>query len=363
MFKKLTCILLCVIMLCSICLVITPKADAATYTSAQWKELAKSFQVYLCGDSSNDMTNSSIKAIVTTIDNNCITYWTKLKNMRSSGVTKGLFDASIDDPNEMGWQYIYLWYMARAYGTYGSQYYKNADLLADIIYGIDVMENKFYTTSALKTAQATPATFNWWDWAYNAPMHLCRILFAIREDLTTAKVSTYGYSSVKSFVYTQLSRMESMINTVKPVTGISDEFLLYENRRIRLISWIMLATLRGCYASSDSELSTAATMMSDSHTALKDFFQDVKAGADGVNPDGSYICHEYFAMEGTYGVEVIVDRLIPAYTLLSGTVFEPTSANCEILAKWMLNTFHDVTRNGVVLSMNIGRYPEYGVSK
>ena len=363
MLKKSVCILLCVIMIGSIFLITSPKAEAATYTSAQWKDLAGRFKVYLCGDSSNDMTNSSVKAMVTTIDNNCTTYWTQLKNMRSAGVTKGLFDASIDDPNEMGWQYIYLWYMARAYGTSGSQYYKNADLLADIIYGIDVMENKFYTTSALKTAQATPATFNWWDWAYNAPMHLCRILFAIREDLTTAKVSTYGYSSVKSFVYTQLSRMESMINTVKPVTGISDEFLLYENRRIRLISWIMLATLRGCYASSDSELTTAATMMSDSHTALKDFFQDVTAGADGVNPDGSYICHEYFAMEGTYGVEVVVDRLIPAYTILSGTVFEPTSANCEILAKWMLNTFHDVTRNGVVLSMNIGRYPESGVSK
>ena len=350
-------------MVCSFFLGLSPKVEAATYTAAQWKDLAGRFKVYLCGDSSNDMTNSSIKAMVTTIDNNCTTYWTQLKNMRSSGVTKGLFDASVDDPNEMGWQYIYLWYMARAYGTSGSQYYKNADLLADIIYGIDVMENKFYTTSALKTAQAKPATFNWWDWAYNAPMHLCRILLVIREDLTTAKVSTYGYSSVKSFVYTQLSRMESMINTVKPVTGISDEFLLYENRRVRLISWIMLATLRGAYASSDSELSTAATMMSDSHTALKDFFRDVTAGADGVNPDGSYICHEYFAMEGTYGVEVIVDRLIPAYTLLSGTVFEPSSANCEILAKWMLNTFHDVTRNGVVLSMNIGRYGEYGVSK
>ncbi len=363
MLKKLVCILLSLVTVCSFFLGFSPKAEAATYSASQWKSLADRFEVYLCGDSNNDVSNSSIKAIVTKIDNNATTYWTQLKNMRSSGVTKGLFDASIDNPNEMGWQYIYLWYMTQAYGTSGSQYYKNADLLADIIYGIDVMENKFYTTSALKTAQSNTASFNWWDWAYNAPMHLCRILLVIREDLTAAKVSTYGYSSVKSFVYTQVSRMESMINTVKPVTGISDQYTLYENRRVRLLSWVMLSTLRGSLAGSDSELTTAATMMSDCHTALKDFFQDVSAGADGVNPDGSYICHEYFAMEGTYGIEVVVDRLIPAFTLLAGTEFEPSSANCEILAKWMLDTFHTVTRNGVVLSMNIGRYPESGVSK
>ena len=362
MMKKILSMILLLAMLFPVLCVTAPKAEAA-YTAAQWKVLATKFNTFLCGTTDNDMSNSSVKQIVTKIDNNCKSYWDKLKAVRSSGSTAGLFDNKIDNAEEMGWQYTYLWYMAQAYGTSGSTYYKNADLLADILYGIDVMERKFYTTSALKTAQSNTATFNWWDWAYNGPMHLCRALLAIRPYITNDSVSAYGYSSAKAFVYAQVNRAQTIIDTVKPITGVSNATVLTENRRVRLLSWIMLATLRGVYASSSSELTTAESMMTTGHTALKDFFQNASAGEEGVNPDGSYICHTYFAMEGTYGIEVVVDRLIPAYTVLAGTAFEPTSADCDILAQWMLTTFRDVTKNGVLLSMNIGRYGEAGVSK
>ncbi len=362
MMKKILSMILLLSMLLPVVCVTAPKAEAA-YTAQQWKVLGNKFYTFLCGSTNNDMTNSSVKQIVTKIDSNCKTYWDKLKTVRSSGSTAGLFDNKIDNAEEMGWQYTYLWYMAQGYGTYGSAYYGNAQLLADILYGMDVMEKRFYTTSALKTAQANTATFNWWDWAYNGPMHLCRTLLAIWPNLTDASVNAYGYSSAKAFVYAQVNRAQTIIDTVKPITGVSNETVLTENRRVRLLSWIMLATLRGIYATSSSELSTAESMMTASHTALKDFFRNASAGKEGVNPDGSYICHTYFAMEGTYGIEVVVDRLIPAYTVLAGTAFEPTSADCQILAQWMLTTFRDVTKNGVFLSMNIGRYGEAGVSK
>ena len=363
MLKKSVSLLLLLTLLLPLLCISSPKAEAASYTAAQWKTLTDRFHVFLCGTTDNDMNNSAVKTIVTKIDNNAATYWNKLKEMRTAGVTNGLFDQSIDNPNEMGWQYIYLWYMAQAYGTYGSKYYQNADLLNDIIYGIRIMEQKFYTATALKAAQSNMATFNWWDWAYNAPMHLCRTLLAIRPSLTAAAVSAQGYSSVKTFIYNQVSRCETMITTVKPITGISNATVLTENRRVRLLSWVMLASLRGAQASSTAELTTAANMMTECHTALTDFLKNASNGAEGVNPDGSYICHTYFSMEGTYGLEVIVDRLIPAFTVLAGTPFEPTSANNEILADWMLTTFRDVTRNGVLLSMNIGRYQDSGVSK
>ena len=129
MMKKILITLLLFALLCPMFLFFSPKAEAASYTAAQWKTLADRFNVFLCGDKTNDMSNSSVKAIVTKIDNNCTTYWTKLKNMRSAGVTKGLFDESVDNPNEMGWQYIYLWYMAQAYGTYGSLCARDGHLL------------------------------------------------------------------------------------------------------------------------------------------------------------------------------------------------------------------------------------------
>jgi len=102
--------------------------------------------------------------------------------------------------------------------------------------------------------------------------------------------------------------------------------------------------------------------MAQSQTNLVDFLEDDQTKRDGVKADYSYICHQYYAMEGTYGTDVLGNRIIGAYSVLAGTAFEPDTDKLHNQFEWIMKTFDPVLHNGVLLAMNSGRFPNSGRS-
>ena len=72
MMKKILSMILLLAMLLPVLCIIAPKAEAA-YTAEQWMVLGNKFHTFLCGSTDNDMTNPSVKQIITKIDSNCKT--------------------------------------------------------------------------------------------------------------------------------------------------------------------------------------------------------------------------------------------------------------------------------------------------
>lgn len=78
-----------------------------------------------------------------------------------------------------------LFYMARAWATPGSDYYRSEPLLNDIHFGLDFLWEHGYGDEFIKLGP----TGNWWQWSIGIPLALVKCLLLIRETLSADRMS------------------------------------------------------------------------------------------------------------------------------------------------------------------------------
>ncbi len=368
--KRCFAILLLLVLLVQLLPLQAPKAQAASYTDADWDFLLQKWKKVLCGDENVDWNDPEIKKIVgavnssglssSGISNNGGKYWLDLEaNRQNPNRVFGKTDITIHIPSDtMRKQLVYLCYMAKAYGTPGTKYiykdasgtvqtvslYQNPELREALFYGLEKC-TVFFNYEAWDqqhTGFDSTTNYNWWDWTYGGQKEILQSLIILYPFQTTKEQSVCD---------TLTDTCLRLLDAIRPNnTGKNDNNSI-GYRRVRLGVSPMIAAL-----------SKNVDLMEQSKTNLVDFLEDDPTKRDGVKPDYSYICHQYYPMEGTYGTDVLGNRIIGAYSVLAGTAFEPATDKLHNQFNWIMKTFDPVLHNGVLLAMNAGRFPNSGRS-
>lgn len=294
-----------------------------TYTKADWKQLKDKWRKYLVGDETKDLNNEWIKTALAQVDKNCEV---SMSSMNKGGDILALFGTvPCTESGNMTTQYAKLYYMAEAYGTYGSKYYKNEELKKDILYGIEWMYENLYGQDEIDgTGWRSIADYNWWDWMCGTPLHLTNTLLIMEDSLTPAQIEKY------------LSLYEHVRTTMR-----------------------MKATPDHAASRMNAGIASGALMESEERmtSAVEDYnlmLLDVEKG-NGVQEDGLYICHDYFAYTTEYGTATLLDRLSKVQAICSGTAFEFATPYKYNSCEWMYETFAPIMFNGYMTSAQSGR--------
>lgn len=294
-----------------------------TYTKDDWKQLKDNWRKYLVGDETKDLNNEWIKEAIALVDRNCEL---SMQSMNRNGGVFALFGTvPCTESGHMTTQYGKLWYMAEAYGTYGSKYYKNEALKKDILYGIEWMYENLYGQDEIDgTGWRSTKDYNWWDWMGGSPLHLSNILLVMEDSLTSEQIKKYLslYEHVRTQMRTKATPDHAASRTM---VGIASGALMENEERMT--------------------------------SAVKDYnlmLLDVEKG-NGIQEDGLYLFHDYFAYTTEYGTATLLERLTKVQSICSGTAFEFTTPYKYNSCEWMYETFGPIMFNGYMTSAQSGR--------
>ena len=111
----------------------------------------------------NDLSNPDIKRKITAISKDCLEKWQSMN--KGDGVVKLWGDTPPVESCELREQYGGVFALAKGYATYGSDFYKNPDLAADIRFAFKWMNENMYGDRELEgRGFRDMKAFNWWDW-------------------------------------------------------------------------------------------------------------------------------------------------------------------------------------------------------
>lgn len=142
----------------------------------------------------NDLCDEYVLAKIKSVDEKCENKWSQMNKRDEQGHDPVILwgTAAPTESFELSRQYGGINDLANAYGTYGSKYYKNEELLRDIIYGLDWMYDHMYGEAEMQNKGWRDVfAFNWWYWHVGGPEHLTDTLLIIEDKLTMQDKKKY----------------------------------------------------------------------------------------------------------------------------------------------------------------------------
>ena len=341
--------LLSILLLLALMLSLLPPYPVLGAARSDWEIGREEWFLRICGDESNDGQDVRIRRLLDMLDYRAQNY---LRIMDTSGNAKRLFHNSNTDNTaisasaDMTREYDYLRQIALAYGTYGTKYYKDPDVQAKLLYGVKWLNEHYYgekqTYGKGTDGWHLMTGFNWWDWYIGTPQHLYDILIILDhfDLLTDSMINTY-LAPVKYVIDDPDGMYRYYVD--------NDE--TYDHKVKHIV--IMLGY---------SLLKEDRSMMSHLVEDVK-FCMQVSPTGNGIREDGSYRFHEYHAMEGTYGADVLVNRIIQTTGILHATSFVDPIGQAALAGQvdWFTEIFAPVMHNGVVMAQSNGRMPQNGI--
>lgn len=301
--------------------------DPKTVTENDYTLLKNKYRQYLLGDENNDLNDELVQMLIRKIDSAADSACQNINLDPSATVLFG--DKNVEVTADMGVQYRYMWNMARAYGTYGSKYYKNPTIKSNVMYSLEWLYNHYYGQAEIDgTGWRDIRLYNWWDWYINVPGYLMNTLFVFEPQMLQTEIEKYlsPFEYMRKEVFRTQNNVEDAQSRSKVVTLSA---ILHENTELM-------------------------------NECMRDFnlmLQTVERG-NGVYEDGSYILHSVYPQEGSYAADLLVGRFMDIASILAGTKFEITSPQKYNQMMWMNKVFRPVMYNGTVFNRNNGRYPE-----
>ena len=348
---------------------VSTMAEAASYTTSDWNALIENWKTVLCGGSDVDWSDPAIQGIVNTkssvtgLSTSGISYkagtaWQDLeKNRANSKRIFGSTDITATvTSNTMRLQFVDLYEMARAYGTKGSSFtykdsdgnvvtqdlYRNPELRDAIFFGLKKGLSFYNKTNfdSQRTSADRGSLYNWWDWAYGGPLEILRTLLIMYPYANTSE-SSIAKSYTDACLY--------FIDFCRPNNDGKTDTTTLGYRRSRLNICAMIATL-----------TKNTDLMEETRTNLAYYLEPHYDTDEGIKEDGTYICHRYWPLEGTYGTDVLVNRMMYTYCAMAGTAFALSGA--EVMADWIIDVFEPTMHGTMMMVPFNGRYPVMSAS-
>ncbi|MFK7692420.1 polysaccharide lyase family 8 super-sandwich domain-containing protein [Paenibacillus sp. HJGM_3] len=297
---------------------------AETFT--RFAELRHKWFDKLIGDASPDLNNPNVKNYVDGLVNSVTNpEGTGLWDTFNRSADRAYLWSNLDSTTRSGdivVGYGRLKTMALAYNTPGSSLYRNEQLAADIVGGLDWMYANRYNERSLEYD-------NWFHWEISGPQNLNDVVVLMYDKLSDTQIQNY-MRAVDRFVPTPYYRT---INNAQE-TGAN------------LLDKVMVTALRGIIGS----ISVKAALGRD---AVSPVLPYVKSG-DGFYEDGSFIQHTQVAYTGGYGLSLI-SRVGDLMYVLQGSPWEVTDPQLNHVFRWIRDSFEPLIYRGAIMDMVRGR--------
>ncbi len=292
-------------------------------TQEDWRELKDKWRTYLVGDENKNLEDEYVVEAIKSIDANCKG---ALASMNKEPDAKVLFGKSeVTETSHMTSQFTTFYRLVAAYGTYGSEYYKDPALRRNILYAFEWLYNNLYGQAEIDgTGWRDTSLYNWWDWYCGSAKCLCEALIIMEDDLTPEKIKKY--------------------------------LSLYDHLRTR-----MRTGKTPDNAASRIYAGTAAAALEEDYGRMRELVDDynlmlvpVESG-NGMQEDDLYITHNYFAYSTAYGTSSLLDRLCGVQAILGGTAFEFATPYKYNSCTWLYETFQPLIFGGNMTNAQSGR--------
>lgn len=299
--------------------------EAKEIAKEDWKFMKDKWRSYLYGDeTTNDLTNEIVANKIKSYDIACESAW---KSMNKNTEIRALFgNKEVTVTSAMSSQYFKLTSMAQGYATYGCKNYKNPELLKDIIFALDWLNENLYGMDEINgNGWESIRGGDWWDWYVGVPQYLVNVLFAIENEITPKQVEKY------------LTPFEELRKVMEPAAVASKIYVCTAS-----------AALREDFDDMNERNNDFSSLLMQGE------------GTGYVQEDWLYITHGYFPYSAAYGSTSLLDRLVKIESILSGTKFEFATPYKYNSCKWMYETFAPIMFNGVITSSQSGRFRGVG---
>lgn len=314
-------------------------AEKNDFSSEDYNTISKKWKQYLCGDSNlNDVTDDLIADIISEVNKNAKL---SIDTLLSEPTSTCLFsDINVTETTHMSETSARIYNMARAWGTYGSDYYMDASVLDKIITSLDWFVDNLYGEDEYNgTGWKKTMSFNWYDWQLGVPKNVLNTLLIIKDEVTLAKISEYTYLIDKlcsKTSYTGANFMElCYIIALDGVINQNSDKLRYASEQI-CESLVYVDCGRNFEWQLDSERSKYVT----------------KRGS-GFYTDGSYVFHTLHPYNGGYAITHFgtAARLMG---FLADTSFEIPKTKADIMSEFYFEAFDALFYKGNIFRMSTG---------
>lgn len=253
--------------------------------------------------------------------------------IRSDGRTMLWPDLPLDGPegDNAGASYARLLSMAQAWATTGTDQYGNADLVGDIISGLDFLH-------AVAFNEAKTQAGNWWWWEIGMPGRLARIATLLYDHLST----------------TQLSKYLRAIDAFCPNPDYRSADPSMAETGANRADKALIVAICGFLGKSSARLQLARDGLSDVAGGGANTLFRLTASGAGLYADGSYVFHTYIPYTGTYGNEML-GGVADMVALLGGSTWEIVAPDLTIVLNAVDSAFEPLMWNGLMMDCVRGR--------
>ena len=180
----------------------------------------------------NDLTDDAVKAKIGAIESNCKSAWDSMNRGEGRVILWGS-EAPVES-NQLWNQYQKIVYMAKGWGTFGSAYYHNEELHADILDAMRWMYENMYGEAEIEgTGWRDVHLFNWWYWYIAAPEFITDVFLIMEDSFTMEEKKRYlrVFDFVGTFMcgtFTRQHALSRICICTKVAIVLHDEKRLYE---------------------------------------------------------------------------------------------------------------------------------------
>lgn len=170
---------------------VTGKYDAYKFTHEDYKTARDKWRKCLVGSRETiDMNDEGMVKKIKTLTQNARRLLSEMNRSGSAPILWG--DTPPSESGDLIVQYHNVRSLALAYGTYGTDFYLDDSIKADILYALQWMyENMYGEAEIEERGWRSINAFNWWDWYVGANENLTDILLIMEDCLSKEQIHKY----------------------------------------------------------------------------------------------------------------------------------------------------------------------------
>ncbi len=167
------------------------KYDASKFTKEDFDAVKDKWRTVLVGSPEmNDTSDPELREKLSEMSAQAKLIWDSLHTEIDRFILWG--DAPPKESSDLTAQYSKIWILAKCYGTYGTDYYKNENLKDTILDCLKWMYENMYGEAEIEDrGWRSMRIFNWWDWFFGGIEPFTNVLMVMEEHLSMEQKKLY----------------------------------------------------------------------------------------------------------------------------------------------------------------------------